>query len=228
LSGDNAFFPNGATSGIFDPNVIAGVPRGPIFVQPTDGNTSNPANGDEIYQTSGGFSTAPNSIILDSNDNPTVRVSSVDYTNAGPPFSNDFGTDAIITTFESHGLSAGDVISFSSGRWLVTMPNAASDVFTTPVFPRMRIAGQFPYYSPVNTNQPATYQELCAQVTNAFPQKTAVINRNCDFESYPIEQTDVTPYNPFTTFSFGQQMVSSGQVGSGTISSCQENCTPGT
>ena len=121
-----------------------------------------------------------------------------------------------------------NLTSFSSGRWLVTMPNAASDVFTTPVFPRMRIAGQFPYYSPVNTNQPATYQELCAQVTNAFPQKTAVINRNCDFESYPIEQTDVTPYNPFTTFSFGQQMVSSGQVGSGTISSCQENCTPGT
>lgn len=228
LLGDNAFFPNGVTSGIFDPNVIAGVPRGPIFVQPTDGNTSNPANGDEIYQTSGGFSTAPNSIILDSNDNPTVRVSSVDYTNAGPPFSNDFGTDAIITTFESHGLSVGDVISFSSGRWLVTVPNAAGDVFTTPVFPRMRIAGQFPYYSPINPNQPATYQELCAQVTNAFPQKTAVINRNCDFESYPVEQEDVTPYNPFTTFSFGQQMVSSGQVGSGTISSCQENCTPGT
>jgi len=81
-------------------------------VQPTDGNTSNPANGDEIYNLPStepgvptGFSSAPNSIILDSNDNPTVRVSSVDYTNAGPPFSNDFGTDAIITTFESHGLS---------------------------------------------------------------------------------------------------------------------------
>ena len=179
-----------------------------------------------MYQLSGitnSFFYPPNALILNSAGASTnVRVSNVDYT--GTQNGSDFGSDATVSTFTAHGLNVGDQIKFTSGRWEVKMPNVAGTEFTANVFPRVKLTTVFPFYSPNNPTQQASPTELCEQVTNAYPQRSALPDDNCAFEEQPVEVNNVAPANPFLLLGLGQVAAGAGTPGSGTISGCPETC----
>jgi len=214
LTGDNVFY------GLF--GNVAG-DGGPIFCF---SNAGTQANTDQMYQLNGitnSFFYPPNALILNSASVSTnVRVSNVDYT--GTQNGSDFGSDATVSTFTAHGLNVGDQIKFTSGRWAVTMPNVAGTNFTANVFPRVKLESVFPFYSPTNPTQQASPAELCAQVTNAVPQKSPFPSDNCAFQEQPVEVNNVAPANPFVNISLAQVATGAGTLGSGTISGCPEDC----
>ena len=219
LAGDNVAY------GLFlDPS---GSIRGPIFCNSLFGAEANVS---EYFQPSvliGPTSPnpnyyPPNALILDAAGVSTgIRVSSVDYT--GTQNGSNYGTDATVTTFAAHGLNPGDNIKFTSGRWEVTMPNVAGINYTENIFGGVRISNVvLPFHSPTNPTQQASTGELCAQVTNASPQKKG---SNCQFVSQPVEVNDQNPTNPLA--GIAQIRAGSGTTGAGTISGCDENCVPG-
>jgi len=213
LTGDNVFY------GLF--GNVAG-DGGPIFCFT---NAGTQANTDQMYQLSGitnSFFYPPNALILNSAGASTnVRVSNVDYT--GTQNGSDFGSDATVSTFTAHGLNVGDQIKFTSGRWEVKMPNVAGTEFTANVFPRVKLTTVFPFYSPTNPTQQASTSELCEQVTNASPQRSALPSDDCAFEEQPVEVNNVAPANPFLLLGLGQVAAGAGTPGSGTISGCPED-----
>jgi hypothetical protein len=220
LTGDNVFYG-------FSVIPSAQIPlQGPIFCLPT----GDLGNSNDVYNlpdstTSNSYLVPPNSVILNSAGvNSGVRVSTVEYT--GTPSGSDFGPAATVTTFAPHGLSTGDQINFSTGRWAVTMPNVAGTNFTSNVFPRVHISNVFPFYSTTNPTQQASTSELCAQVTNASPRKNGTNNTGpaCEFVSQPEEVNNVAPLNPFLGINSQQLMDSF--VASVTYG-CAENCVSG-
>jgi hypothetical protein len=169
-----------------------------------------------------------------------LRVKSVSYTNppafgTAEPGESIYGTEATIETFDNlsgAGFQDGDIISFTSGRWLVTAPNQAGNIITDVVFPRKLIGMNFPVIS-ATTGTNNTQQELCNLVTNASPAKTA----NCSFVNNPALTDPIIPafwpngnlvsnpddFIPGHRYGF---MVSPGTETSGTIDGCLETCTP--
>lgn len=222
LTGDNVFY--GSAFG--DTSTI----RGPIFCTPAWGAEANVG---QYFQPSSLFGPnspnphyyPPNALILNAASVSTgIRVSSVDYT--GTSTGSNYGTDATVTTFAAHGLSPGDNIKFTSGRFAVTIPNVAGISFTKNLFGGVRITNVvLPFYSPTNPTQQADTSELCAQVTGASPQKQS----NCEFLSQPVEVNNVTPQNPFSAgyFDLTQFRAGAGSSGAGTITFCNENCVSG-
>ena len=103
------------------------------------------------------------------------------------------------------------------------MPNVAGINYTENIFGGVRISNVvLPFHSPTNPTQQASTGELCAQVTNASPQKKG---SNCQFVSQPVEVNDQNPTNPLA--GIAQIRAGSGTTGAGTISGCDENCVPG-
>ena len=224
LSGNNIFY------SILHNNSALGPPApGPIwnafsFTDGPDGNTPYSPTEEQIPEFAGtGWINnwfPPNALILNSSGVSTgVIVKTVAYTNAIGL--GNFGTEATITTFTNHGLTSGDQIKFTSGRWLVTAPNNAGAIFEQPLFPRIPVAGAFPNPGVLNQG------DLCAQVTNATPAK----KQDCTFYQDPITVTDTIPMNPFAgdeiNFVSISGMVVPGTETAGTIDGCQENCSPG-
>jgi len=219
LAGDNV-----AYGGTVDPSESK---RGPIFCNSLFGAEANVS---EYFQPSVLIRPnspnpnyyPPNALILDAAGVSTgVRVSDVNYTQT--PVGSNYGTDATVTTFAAHGLNPGDNIKFTSGRWEVTMPNVAGINYTENIFGGVRLSNVvLPYYSPTNPTQQASPGELCAQVTNASPQKQ---QSGCWFLSQPVEVTNQAPTNPLAGVT--QLRAGSSTPGAGTISGCQENCTTG-
>ena len=244
LSGDNVYF--GLSAGI---NLQG---TGPIYTTGTafaDAVTLNPEAfnnglgpaGDQIYSTNlqpvqGEYNTqlwyVPNAKVLGGSvvgDNP--RVESVDYIDAdfSDPFSQvDFGTTAFVNTFTPHNVTAGDIISFTSGRWLVTAPGNTGQSYTQPIFPRQPFGPSAPYISPT-TGDPLTQQEMCGLVINGSPMKTP----QCQFVQGLTEREDQIPENPFSFIvSLGIQtgvsgMIPPGSEYGGTVNGCNEDCQPG-
>ena len=246
LSGDNVYF--GLSAGI---NLQG---TGPIYTTGTafaDAVTLNPEAfnpapgpaGDQIYSTnlqpvSGQYNTqlwyVPNAKVLGGSmvgDNP--RVESVDYIDAdfSDPFSQvDFGTTAFVNTFAStpHNVTAGDIISFTSGRWLVTAPGNTGQSYTQPIFPRQPFGPSAPYISPT-TGDPLNQLEMCDLVINGSPMKT----QSCQFVQGLTERFDQIPENPFSFIvSLGIQtgvsgMIPPGSEYGGTVAGCNEDCSPG-
>jgi len=104
------------------------------------------------------------------------------------------------------------------------MPNVAGTEFTANVFPRVKLTTVFPFYSPTNPTQQASPAELCAQVTNAVPQKSPFPSDDCAFQEQPVEENNVAPANPFVNIGLAQVAAGAGTLGSGTISGCPEDC----
>ena len=217
LTGDNVFY----GSFFYFPA------QGPIFCL-TEGDLGN---SNEIYQPSGTdfpnpISVPPNSVILDSAGvNTGVRVSSVNYTSTGT--GSSCGPAATVTTFAPHGLTPGEQVNFSTGRWAVTMPNVAGTLFTANIFPRIYINNIFPFYSPTNPTQQASTNELCNQVTNASPRKNGTNNIGppCAFVSTPTLVTNVAPTNPFQGLTTNQQTID--PFIASVVYGCEDNCVSG-
>jgi len=169
-----------------------------------------------------------------------LRVKSVAYTNppafgTALPGESIYGTEATIETFDNllgAGFQDGDIISFTSGRWVVSAPNQAGNLITDAVFPRKLIGMNLPVIS-ATTGTNNTQQELCNLVTNASPAKTA----NCSFVGNPVLTEPIIPanwingnliYNPenFIPGHLYGFMVSPGTEMAGTIDGCLETCTP--
>ena len=124
LSGDNIYY--STLHGNFGLNPPA---AGPIwnafsFTGGPDGNVPYSPTAEQLPQF-GGTSWInnwfpPNALILNSLEVSTgVIVKSVAYTNATAA---GLGTEATIETFTPHGLTGGDQIKFTSGRYLVDSP----------------------------------------------------------------------------------------------------------
>ena len=225
LSGDNIYY-------ISIPSPLTPPAPGPIwnafsFTDGPDGNVPYSPTGEQIpeFANTGWINNwyPPNALILNSSGVSTgVIVKSVSYTNipAGGLGPADFGTEATIETFTPHGLTSGDQIKFTSGRWLVTAPNNAGATFTKPLFPRMPVACAFPNPGVLNQG------DLCAQVTNASPAK----KQDCSFSQQPFEVTDTIPMNPFVgegeyNYVAMSAMIVPGTESAGTIDNCEENCS---
>jgi len=232
LSGDNILY------GGFSPNAPA---RGPIWNAGAALGEDGP-NGDQPYASNVGIynlndpsqSTGPtywwppNAQILKNvggNFVPTgLRVKSVNYTSGSP-----YGSDAIIETFDDitgSGLTSGDQIAFTSGRWLVEAPNNVGQLFTFPQFPRLPMDLRLPFTS-TTTGTENTQQELCDLVENASPAKNN--GNDCSFYQQPTLIENVPVSNPatgtgtanFMGFGF---MLAPGTDGAGTVDGCNENC----
>ena len=249
LSGDNVGFSltqsvQGQSSGpIYTTgstlaNAPVTLPNGTASFTPAAG----PA-GDEIFSTGLRLNTGvaysgnpqtwypPNAKVLGGSQvGNDPRVKSVEYYefDASDPFSTvDYGSTARITTFTNHNVTAGDQISFTSGRWQVTAPGNTGELFTRPTFPRKIFGPSVPFISPI-TGQPQYQQEICDQVTNGSPAKL----QNCQFFQTPTERLDQIPQNPFTTILSGgvintalSGMVTPGSEYGGTIGGdCAETC----
>ncbi len=247
LSGDSVFY-----GPIYSP--LGQPARGPIWNAGGALGTDGP-NGDQVYSsdagtanlneyiTSGGVINwwPPNAQILKTNPTtgaltPTgLRVKSVSYTDIPTtivPGQSIYGTQAIIETFDDlsgANFSAGDTLSFSSGRWLVQAPNNSGQILTAPVWPRKTISMRLPFTS-TTTGTENTQLELCGLVQNASPAKNP---DDCSFYQQPTILENVLPSNwinqPLSpeqgggaTFGF---MQSPGGVASGTITNCEQNCT---
>jgi hypothetical protein len=161
------------------------------------------------------------------------RVKSVEYyeyDDSDPFLTVDYGSTGRITTFTNHNVTAGDQISFTSGRWQVTAPGNTGELYTQPVFPRKLFGPSVPFISPI-TNQEQTQQEICDQVINGSPAK----KQNCQFFQTPTERVDQIPQNPFTSIIGGplvnteiSGMIPPGSEYGGTIGGdCAETCSVG-
>ena len=157
---------------------------------------------------------------------PPLRVKSVNYTNTPGLIASDsslYGTDATVTTFgdiSSSGLTSGDEIAFTSGRWLVEAPNNVGQIITSPTFPRTSILMRLPFTS-TTTGTENTQQEVCNLVENASPAK----NADCSFYQ-PLTTLENLPVSNFITDNYSGLgfMQAPGVPGSGTIEGCNENC----
>jgi len=222
LSGDDVFYSNFFLTPSLNPPAA-----GPIWNSYP--NTGGP-EGDEPFQLTDVFVPdasgtgyignwfPPNALILNSSGESTgIRVKSVSYTN---PTAGGLGTQATVETFTSISgiLTAGDQIKFTSGRYLVQAPNNTGASFTLPLFPRVPVAVGFPT---------DIQGDICAAVQNASPAKKP----DCTFYQEPILVEDSIPMNPFIGDSINYVvlagMISPGTESGGTVSGCQETCSPG-
>ena len=244
LSGDNVYF---GLSGIGFQGTGPIYTTGTLFANaavntPDEFTPAGGPLGDDIYSTNlqlggGEFNTQfwypPNAKVLGGSvvgDNP--RVETVDYIDAdfSDPFSiSDFGTKAFVNTFTPHNVTAGDIISFTSGRWLVTAPGNTGQSYTKPVFPRQVFGPSAPFISPITGDQ-LTQQEMCDLVINGSPAK---IPNSCQFYQGLTERIDQLPTDPFnfivllgiTTGTSG--MIPPGSELGGTVNGCDEDCSEG-
>ena len=225
LSGDNVFYSNFSLTPTLNPPA-----PGPIWNSfPLTGGPE----GDEPFQLTDvlvpdisgtgliGMWFPPNALILNSSGESTgIRVKSVSYTNPIGGLSQNYGTEATVETFTSISgiLTAGDQIKFTSGRYLVEAPNNTGAVFQKPLFPRMPVAVGFPT---------DVQGDICAAVQNASPAKKP----DCTFYQEPILVEDSIPMNPFIgdeiNFVVLAGMIPPGTGSGGTVSGCQEICSPG-
>ena len=244
LSGDNVYF--GLSGGINNQGTGPIYTTGTVFAnaavtQPDEFTPAGGPLGDDIYSTNlqpggGEYNTQlwypPNAKVLGGSvvgDNP--RVETVDYIDAdfSDPFSQvDFGTKAFVETFTSHNVTAGDIISFTSGRWEVTAPGNTGQSYTKPVFPRQVFGPSAPYISPI-TGDPLNQTEMCDLVINGSPIKTP----SCQFYQGLTERFDQIPSDPFNFIvSLGittgvSGMIPPGSELGGTVNGCNEDCSPG-
>ena len=250
LSGDNVFF------GIDSFFVFGETPvRGPIWnisgnfndILENDPEEFTPPTGpagDEIYFTNenpgvagaslgSNFWYPPNAKVLGGsvvgNDPRVKSVVYLEALNQDDIFSQvDYGTTAEVTTFTPHNVTAGDIITFTSGRWLVTAPGNTGELYTRPLFPRVPFYPNVPFISPT-TGDEQTQQEVCALVTNGSPIK----QQNCQFFQNLTPRDDQVPQDPFYLLndafvpSSVSGMIAPGSDYGGTIQGCNENCSPG-